>query len=205
MIQENVRMDPRSGDYSPTLYQMVQANKSLKEIKDALIDIEKLLKSRQAHAHSVRDFVRSKYDRFHNPIDSPQRAGWRYRHEKRSRSPSQGTRYGHSSSGTGASSSESRRDGDRGRDRSPFNRQFEDSHGRTRSSSPHDSRSGTQDFGSRGRSATRDQHRSDRRRHRSPTPTSGSRGHELSGRSRSPSPGMSNRPRKHVGFRKPLA
>ena len=75
VIQQNVRKDAQSSEYYPTLYQMIQAGKPLRQIKDSIIDIEKMVKKRQAHANYVRDFRRSKYDKHHHMIDSSQRAG----------------------------------------------------------------------------------------------------------------------------------
>jgi hypothetical protein len=106
VIQKNLVKDTHSVEYSATVYQMIQANKSLTEIKKAIIGIETLARTRQAHAHSVRDFVQGKYDRQHNPMQSPQRDHWRHRHDRgSSRSPSQGSRYGRSASGSGAGAS----------------------------------------------------------------------------------------------------
>ena len=69
VIQQNVRKDAQSSDYLPTLYQMVQSGKSLRESKDSIIDIEKMVRKRQHHANIARDFRRSKFDRQYNPID----------------------------------------------------------------------------------------------------------------------------------------
>ena len=81
VIQKNIIKDAHSLEYSATVYQMIQFNKSLTEIKKAIIGIETLARTRQAHANTVRDFVQSKYDRQHNPMTSPQRDHWRNRQD----------------------------------------------------------------------------------------------------------------------------
>ena len=206
VIQKNIIKDANSVEYSPTLYQMIQSNKSLLEIKKAIIGIETLARTRQAHAHSVRDFVQSKYDRQHNPMNSPQRDHWRYKHHGRgnSRSPSQGTRYGESGSSSGAGTSMSRIHGDRDRDRSPYRRRFDGFRDRSRSRSPYD-KTGRRDPNSSAKPFNSNQYMADRSRHRSPMPPPRGRSRESLGRSRSPSPGSLQPARKHVEFRKPVA
>ena len=184
---------------------MIQANKSLIEIKKAIIGIETLTRTRQAHANTVRDFVHSKYDRQHNPMNSPQRDHWRNRHDRgSSRSPSQGSRYGRPVGGSGANASLSHRSGDSGNVRSSYKKRVDGYRDRSRSRSPYN-KSGYRSQQSSSTQFTRDQYRADRSRHRSPTPTTNHRSRDFPARSRSPSPGGTRPTRKHVGFSKPVA
>ena len=184
---------------------MTMENKTLIEIKKAIIGIETLARTRrevrEAHANSVRDFVQGRYDRQHNPTKSPQRGHARYRAFDRgsSRSPSQGSRFQRSGSSSGGPP----RDGDR-RDQSSFRRKVDGYRDRSRSRSPYD-KSGRLQSGAHSKPFNRDQYLAERSRHRSPTPTAHSPTHGPSGRSRSPSPGGAKPHRKQVGFRRPVA
>ena len=64
----------------PTYSQLVNAGKTYSQIREELIALETLEKrTRKAHAHAVRDFNRSRYDRQHVPRDAPQSGHWRNR------------------------------------------------------------------------------------------------------------------------------
>jgi hypothetical protein len=127
VIQKNLVKDSHSVEYSATVYQMIQSNKSLTEIKKAIIGIETLARTRQADANT---------DRQHNPMNSPQRDHWRQRHDRgSSRSPSQGSRYGRPASGSGANAITSLRSGDRGNEQSSYKKRFDGYRDRTQQAS----------------------------------------------------------------------